>query len=55
MVQGRRPNHLLHFFIGFVTLGLWWLFVWLPLTVFGGEKRQTIAVDEFGNVTVQRI
>ena len=43
LVKGRRPNHLLHFLIGFVTLSLWWFMVWIPLAVFGGEKRRTIA------------
>jgi hypothetical protein len=50
MVRGNRPNHLLHFIIGFVTLGLWWLFVWLPLTIWGGEERRMLSVDTFGEV-----
>jgi hypothetical protein len=48
LVSGRRPNHLLHFIIGLVTLGLWWIFVWLPLAIFGGEKRKVVSVDEYG-------
>lgn len=50
VVKGRRPNHLLHLILGIVTVSLWWLFVWLPLVLFGGEKRRVITVDTFGNV-----
>lgn len=28
---GKTPNHILHFLLGFVTVGFWWIFVWLPL------------------------
>jgi hypothetical protein len=54
VVRGHRPNHLLHFFIGIFTFGLWWI-VWFFIAVFGGEKRQMISVDEFGNVLVQKV
>jgi hypothetical protein len=30
-------------------------FVWLPIAVFGGEKRSIANADEFGNVTVQKM
>lgn len=49
LVKGHRPNHLLHFFIGLFTLGLWWLLVWLPLTIFGGEKRKVLNVETAPN------
>lgn len=54
LVHGHRTNHLLHFFIGFVTLGLWWI-VWLGLAIFGGEKREMVTVDEWGNSSVQKL
>lgn len=54
LVKGHRVNHLLHFLIGVFTIGLWWI-IWLLLVVTGGEKRQLIQVDEFGNVRVQRV
>ena len=41
MVSGQRVNHLLHFFVGIVTLGFWWV-MWLILAVTGGELRVTI-------------
>lgn len=50
VVKGRRANHLLHFILGLFTLGLWWLFVWLPVGLFGGERRRVITVDTYGNV-----
>lgn len=50
VVKGRRPNHLLHLILSLLTLGLWMLFVWLPVVVFGGERRRVITVDTFGNV-----
>jgi hypothetical protein len=54
VVKGHRVNHLLHFFIGFITFFLWWI-VWLVLAIVGGEKRQLINVDQFGNVFVQKV
>lgn len=54
VVRGHRPNHLLHFLIGVFTLGLWWI-VWFFIAIFGGEKRQMVSVDDFGNVLVQRV
>lgn len=54
LVRGHRVNHLLHFLIGFPTLGLWWL-AWIGIAIMGGEKRSTAQVDEFGNVNVQQL
>ena len=53
LVSGRRVNHLLHFFIGVFTLGLWWI-VWILIAAAGGERRQVLAVDEFGAFTMRR-
>lgn len=47
-VRGHRPNHILHLLLTILTAGLWGVFVWLPLSVFGGEKRQIVSVDEYG-------
>ena len=54
LIHGHRPNHLLHFVIGLFTIGIWWL-VWLVMSVVGGEKREMVTVDEWGNVTVQKL
>lgn len=47
LVKGHRPNHLLHLILSILTLGLW-LFVWLTVVIFGGEKRRMISIDEYG-------
>lgn len=54
LVRGHRPNHVLHLILSLVTFGLW-VPVWLVLTVAGGEKRELLSVDEFGNCTVARL
>lgn len=54
IVRGRRPNHVLHLILSLLTLGLWAFFVWLPITLFGGEKRSVISVDDYGNVLAPR-
>lgn len=54
IVYGKPVNHILHLLLGFPTLGLWWI-VWLILALTGGEKRELISVDEFGNVLVQKL
>ena len=50
IVRGHRPNHVLHLLLSIVTLGLW-IPVWILLSIFGGEKRRAISVDECGNVS----
>lgn len=49
LVFGRRPNHILHFLIGFLTCGVWWV-VWLILAMTQNERRRLLTVDEYGNV-----
>jgi hypothetical protein len=53
IVTGKRVNHLLHFFVGLFTVGLWWV-VWIFLAITGGERRAMIQVDEYGNVLRQK-
>ena len=53
LVQGRRPNHVLHLILTLVTLGVW-VIVWILVAIFGGEDRAILAVDEYGNATVQK-
>jgi hypothetical protein len=33
---------------------VWWI-VWLGLVIFGGEKRTSVSVDEWGNTNVQKL
>lgn len=54
MVKGKRVSHLLHLFLGLLTCAFWWVFVWLPLLLFGGEKRITLAADPSGGAFVVR-
>jgi hypothetical protein len=54
LVKGHRPNHMLHLVLTLVTLGLW-LFVWLGVIAFGGEKRMSASVDEWGNTNIQNL
>jgi hypothetical protein len=50
LVRGEPVSHFTHLFFAIVTLGLW-LLVWIPLTIFGGEKHRHISVDEQGKVS----
>jgi hypothetical protein len=50
LVKGHRPNHILHLILSLLTLFLWAIFVWLPICIFGGEKRRTLSVDEQGGL-----
>lgn len=54
VVKGRRPNHLLHLILSIITIGIWFLFVWLPLMIFGGEKRRVLTVDTSGKINRAR-
>ena len=54
IAKGHHHSHLLHLILTIMTLGLWGLFVWLPLSMFGGEKRAVIDVDRYGNVNVSK-
>jgi hypothetical protein len=54
LVRGHRPNHMLHLVLSIVTLALW-LFVWLGVIAFGGEKRMSASVDEWGNTNLQNL
>jgi hypothetical protein len=55
IAQGKDHNHLLHFLLTIFTLGLWGMFVWLPLALFGGLKRKMITIDEYGNTIEQKL
>ena len=54
VVKGKHVNHILHLIITLVTFFMWGI-VWLIIAVTGGEKRSIIAVDEYGNVSVQKV
>lgn len=54
IVQGKPTNHVLQGVLTLFTLGLWAL-VWVPLYFVGGEKREMVTVDEYGNRSVQKL
>jgi hypothetical protein len=54
LVKGHRPNHVLHLILTIITVGLWGI-VWLALVLFGGEKREMVTVDDWGNTAVQKL
>lgn len=54
LVEGQPVNHTLHAIITIFSCGLWGI-VWIVLAITGGEKREMIVVDEFGNVQLQKL
>ena len=54
LLWGHAVNHVLHLIITLVTVGLW-VIVWIALVVLGGEKRELVQVDEWGNPTIARL
>jgi len=54
LVQGKPVNHTLHAIITIFSCGLWGI-VWIVMAITGGEKREMIVVDEFGNVQLQKL
>lgn len=53
IVKGQKVNHVLHAILTVVTC-LWGI-VWIALAASGGETREMIVVDEYGNVQVQHL
>ena len=49
MVSGQPVNNVLHAILTLFMCGLW-LPVWLILAATGGERRNTISVDEWGQL-----
>lgn len=54
LVQGKPVNHTLHAILTVFTCLLWGI-VWAVIAGTGGESREMIVVDEFGNVQHQRL
>jgi len=54
LVEGQPVNHVLHAIITLFSCGLWGV-VWIILAITGGEKREMVVVDEFGNVQLQKL
>jgi hypothetical protein len=54
LVEGKPVNHVLHAILTIFTCLLWGI-VWAIIAATGGEKRQMVVVDEFGNVLWQNL
>ena len=54
LVEGKPVNHTLHAILTVFTCLLWGI-VWAVIAGTGGEKREMIVVDEFGNVQHQKL
>lgn len=53
IVKGKKINHALHIILSILTLV--WLIGYLIILATGGEKREMIQVDEWGNVARQQL
>jgi hypothetical protein len=54
LVEGKPINHVLHAILTIFTCLLWGI-VWAIIAATGGEKREMVVVDEFGNVVWQKL
>ena len=54
LIHGHAVNHILHLFISIITAGIW-IIVWIALVIFGGERREIVEVDEWGNSSVSKL
>lgn len=54
LVEGKPVNHVLHAILTIFTCLLWGI-AWAIMAATGGEKRQMVVVDEFGNVLWQNL
>jgi hypothetical protein len=54
LVEGQKVNHTLHAILTVFTCLLWGI-VWAVIAATGGEKREMIVVDDYGNVQHQKL
>lgn len=54
IVKGKPVNHTLHIILSVLTVGIW-LIVYAILAIAGGEKREMVQVDEWGNIARQQL
>jgi hypothetical protein len=54
LIEGQKVNHTLHAILTVFTCLLWGI-VWAVIAGTGGEKREMVVVDEFGNAQHQRL
>lgn len=54
LVSGQKVNHTLHAILTIFTCLIWGI-VWIILSATGGEKRELLVIDDFGNVQLQAL
>jgi Protein of unknown function (DUF2510) len=54
LIEGKPINHTLHAILTIFTCLLWGI-VWAVIAGTGGERREMIVVDEFGNIQHQKL
>ena len=54
LVSGKPVSHLLHAILTVLTAGLW-LIGWLIVAFTGGEERELLSVDPYGNVDSEKV
>ncbi len=54
LIEGKPVNHTLHAILTIFTCLIWGL-VWAVIAATGGEKRELLLVDEYGNVQIQKM
>lgn len=54
IVRGKPINHALHIIVSLLTVGIW-LIGYAVIAATGGEKREMVQVDEWGNVSRQKL
>ncbi|CAB4942070.1 unannotated protein [freshwater metagenome] len=54
LVKGKPINNVLHLVLTLITFGFWGI-IWIIMFFIGGEKREMITVDDYGNVSIQQL
>jgi hypothetical protein len=54
LIEGKPINHTLHAILTIFTCLVWGV-VWIVLAITGGEKRELVVIDEWGNVQYQKL
>jgi hypothetical protein len=53
VVMDKPVNHALHLLLTICSIGMW-APVWLLITALGGQRRQILTVDQYGQVSQRR-
>lgn len=54
VVTGKPVNNVLHLLLSIFLCGFW-VPIWLLLGAFTGERRETVSVDEYGQLHAQKV